>query len=77
MEKVSNRRPCTECHRTFERSDVLVKQVLFATMGKKRKIMKSRTVAHVCPSCLSDDPHWNQQPYEFQHTVQAGKGEDL
>lgn len=56
-------RRCSECGNKYPRSLLVVKRVVFDTMGVKYKRLKSRTVAWLCPTCLSADSAWNQKKH--------------
>jgi hypothetical protein len=37
----------------------MVKKVTFSTMGEGPRVIKSRRVGWLCPSCVRDDEAWN------------------
>lgn len=50
---------CTSCHSSTARSLLMVKKVTFSTMGEGPRVIKSRRVGWLCPSCVRDDEAWN------------------
>ena len=50
---------CTECERSTDRKLLTVKKVMFQEMGSNARVLKTRTAAWLCPSCLNKDREWN------------------
>lgn len=59
-----NLQTCTSCGRNdVPREDMMVKKVGFHEVGKSGKLIRSRTVDRLCPSCVVADPAWKQTKY--------------
>lgn len=54
---------CTVCGLECERDVLVVKKINFAAMGAGGKVVRSRTKAWLCDTCLPKDPDWNAEPY--------------
>lgn len=58
---------CTKCGRGEEagitRDDLVVKKVLFTTMGMGPHTVRSRVTDWLCPQCLVQDEIWNRYPF--------------
>lgn len=50
---------CTGCGNEVTREDLTVKHAVFKTPGSGPKVIKSRTVGWLCPSCVNQDADWN------------------
>lgn len=51
---------CTTCGMDCRRERLVVKRVLYQTMGEGGKTLRSRTVGWLCPNCRLADPDWNR-----------------
>lgn len=59
---------CTKCKREVGRSNLKVKRVVFREMGVHGPVVQSRVTGWLCvvpqdngdPSCLEQDPAWQQ-----------------
>ena len=54
---------CTLCGKKQKRDDLTVKRSVFMTIGKRPYVLRSRTVAWLCPACLAVDPGWLSEAY--------------
>lgn len=53
---------CNACGKPTRRDDLVVKKVLFTSMGQGANTIKGRVVAWLCEPCTSKDPDWNRPP---------------
>lgn len=51
---------CTRCGTPTARGSLVVKKVSFARMGEGAKLIRSRVLDWLCPSCTVADPDWNR-----------------
>lgn len=54
---------CTECGEPYDREILSAKKVSFHAIGVKGRMLRSRTVAWLCPRCLVRDPAWTAEAY--------------
>lgn len=58
---------CTRCGRGEEdgvtRDDLSVKKVVFLRMGEGGKVIRSRVVEWLCPTCRSEDADWKREAF--------------
>lgn len=57
------KRTCTRCGKDCDRDKMMCQKVSFHEMGKGGRLIRTRTVAWLCPSCVSQDPVWNSEPW--------------
>lgn len=60
MKKRRNIYTCMKCKTECERDDLTVKRSVFARMGAGGRVIKSRTLGFLCPSCLAGDRDFNR-----------------
>lgn len=49
---------CTVCGNLFPKEILVSKAVTFKRYGTKGSVLKSRTIAHICPEDLEKDKDW-------------------
>lgn len=61
---------CSVCKRGeadgITRDDLVVKKVLFLTMGAGANTIASRVTGWLCEPCLFADEDWNREPHQRQ-----------
>lgn len=55
---------CTQCGKNCKRERLVVKRVQYTGMGKGARLLRSRTLAWLCPTCLRADPPYQQEAFE-------------
>lgn len=60
---------CSRCKALTNRSLMLTKKILFQTMGKEGRWMKTRTVDWLCPRCVAHDSDWNEPAHRGRPQV--------
>jgi DNA-directed RNA polymerase subunit RPC12/RpoP len=54
---------CSRCGLPTERDLLIVKAIVFKTMGAGPKIIKSRNKDWLCDECIVDDPDFNSESF--------------
>lgn len=50
---------CTACNKQTPKADLAAKTVTFRELGYSKPLIRSRTVAWLCKSCMGLDPDFN------------------
>lgn len=53
---------CNGCGKPTRRSLLVVKKVLFTSMGEGSRTLRARVVGWYCPDCTKKDVDWNRPP---------------
>ena len=66
---------CSNCGKDENRNRLTVKKATFTEMGEGARVVRSRVVAWLCPSCVVDDPDYNREAFKSPTVVlrQMGK----
>ena len=54
---------CTECAKQATRETLFSKRVSWATIGSNPKVVRVRTIAWVCKTCMEADPNYQREPH--------------
>jgi hypothetical protein len=55
---------CTKCGQSFPKDLLTAKIISFSQIGPKKRVLKSRTVAWLCPEDLKKDEAYNLEPHK-------------
>lgn len=55
---------CTVCNRETLRELLTAKKVVFSVMGAGGKVLRSRTIGHLCNECIEKDEHYNLEAFK-------------
>lgn len=65
---------CTSCGTETERELLMVRKVSFHLMGRRGRMIRSRTTDWLCPACVSKDTAWKQEGYHGSPGMQVEHG---
>lgn len=62
---------CSNCGKPEKKELLVVKKVMFQTIGIKPTTLRSRNVEWLCPVCVIKDPAWNTAEYSSPGMVET------
>lgn len=66
---------CDNCGIKATKSGLKVKRIQFKEMGEGGPVLKTRTVAWLCLSCMESDPDYNRPPFTASPGLRDVQGE--
>lgn len=65
---------CSACKTDTPRSELTSKIATFKQVGSGGKVIKTRTIGWLCPTCLASDAHWQIEKFDGPGAAKAANG---